>query len=153
MDGVIGRLKEPEKKLHIFTIVRWAGAERLEGFGKHVMFQVSSREGVHEFVPKLAELVRKYAVPFLHDDESTYRSALEFQAKGWSEYVKEVNLRSTRAKVEVAWHAKDYAQVVELYGSVRKDLTEVEAKKLTYAEKQVLAAESVGSRPSLRKRH
>src|SRR5438128_6558460 len=42
----VGRLKEPERKLHIFTIVHWAGAAKAEGFGQHVMFQVGTREGV-----------------------------------------------------------------------------------------------------------
>jgi hypothetical protein len=47
---------------------------------------------------------------------------------------------------------KDYAQVVELYSPVREDLTDVEVKKLTYAEQQGLAAEGVGSRSSSRKK-
>lgn len=148
----IGRLNEPQKKLHIFTIVHWAGAAEAEGFGKHVMFQVGTREGIQEFVPKLAALVKKYATPLLRADESAFRSALEFQAKQWVAYEKEVRLRDLRTRAEAAWHAKDYARVVELYGPVREELTEVEAKKLAYAEQQVLAAEGVGSRSSRKKR-
>lgn len=142
----IGKVKEPEKKLHIFSVVRWAGAEKAEGLGQHVMFQVGSREGVQEFVPKLAALVRKYAIPLLRGDESAYHAALEFQAKQYANEVKEGNLRVLRSRADVAWHAKDYAQVIELYGPVREELTEVEAKKLAYAEQHVLAAEGVGSR-------
>ncbi|HWY55443.1 MAG TPA: hypothetical protein VNZ03_13315 [Terriglobales bacterium] len=148
----IGKVKEPEKKLHIFSVVRWAGAEKVEGLGQHVMFQIGSREGVQEFVPKLAALVRKYAIPLLRGDESAYRSALEFQAKQYADEVKEGNLRVLRSKAEAAWRAKDYAQVIELYGPVREDLTEVEAKKLAYAEQRVLAAEGVGSRFSRKRR-
>jgi hypothetical protein len=66
--------------------------------------------------------------------------------------VREGNLSVVRSKVDAAWHAKDYARVIELYGPVREDLTEVEAKKLAYAEQQVLAAEGVGSRSSSRKK-
>jgi hypothetical protein len=148
----IGRLKEPEAKLSIFDVVRWAGAEQAEGFGKHVMFQVSSRQGVEEFVPKLAVLVKKHAIPLLRGDEKAYRSALELRAKQYADEVKQGNLSVVRGKAEEAWHAKDYAQVVELYGPVRDELTEVEAKKLAYAEQQVLAAEGVGSRSSSRKK-
>ncbi len=149
----IGRLKVPESKVSIFDVVRWAGAEQAEGFGKHVMFQVSSREGVQEFVPKLAALVKKYAIPLLRGDESAYGSALEFRAKQYADEVKQGNLNVVRGKAEEAWHAKDYAQVVERYGPVREELTEVETKKLAYAEQQVLAAEGVGSRfPSKKKR-
>jgi hypothetical protein len=64
----IGRLKEPNSKLTLYDIVAWAGVEKAEGFGQHVAFQVSSREGVQEFVPKLAHLVQKYGAPFLKSD-------------------------------------------------------------------------------------
>ena len=60
--------------------------------------------------------------------------------------MREGNLRVVRSKADAAWQAKDYAQVVELYGPIREDLTEVEAKKLAYAEQHVLAAEGLGSR-------
>jgi hypothetical protein len=115
-----------------------------------VAFQVSSREGVQEFVPKLAALVKKYAAPFLRGDRTAFDSAFEIRSERAKNYAKEVNLRSVRGKTEAAWHAKDYAQVVELYGPVREDLTEVEAKKLAYAE--VLTSEGVGSRSRPRKR-
>jgi hypothetical protein len=148
----IGRLKESNNKLTLFDIVAWAGAEKAEGFGQHVMFQVSSREGVQEFVPKLAALVKKYAAPFLRGEGAAFNSALEIQSDRWKEYTKDVNLSQMRRKADAAWHAKDYAQVVDLYGPVRGDLTEVEAKKLAYAEQRVMSAESVGSRSSRRKR-
>lgn len=142
----LGRLKEPEKKLHIFSIVYWAGAEKAEGLGKHVMFQVGTYEGVQEFVPKLAALVQKYGVPLLRHDEDAYRSALEFQGRRFAEEIKQGNLRVVRGKAEAAWQAKDYAQVVELYNPIRDDLTEVEARKLAHAEQQVLAPKATGSR-------
>jgi hypothetical protein len=148
----IGRLGEPDKRLSIFDVVRWAGAEKAEGFGQHVMFQVSSREGVREFVPKLAALVKKYAIPLLRGDEDAYHTALESRAKRYAEEVKEGGLGVVRSKADAAWQAKDYAQVIELYSPVRQDLTEVEAKKLAYAEQQVLAAEGAGPRSSPRKR-
>jgi len=50
----IGRLKEPNNKLTLYDIIAWAGVEKAERFGQHVAFQVSSREGIQEFVPKLA---------------------------------------------------------------------------------------------------
>jgi hypothetical protein len=142
----IGRLKEPNNKLTLYDIIAWAGAEKGEGLGQHVTFQVSSREGVQEFVPKLATLVKRHAPPFLRGDAAAFDSAFEIQSERWKDEVKQGNLATTRSKAEAAWHAKDYAQVIELYGPVRDDLTEVEAKKLGYAEQQV--AQGVGSRSS-----
>jgi hypothetical protein len=137
----IGRLKEPKERLTIGTIIPWAGAEKTEGFGQHVMFQVSSREGVQEFVPKLAKLVEKYTIPLLRGDNDAFRSAFEFQAKKWVEYESEVNLRDVRAKAETAWQAKDYARVAELYKSIRNYLTEIEVKRLMYSNQQIVSAQ------------
>lgn len=149
----IGRLDRPEK-YGLDYIVSRAGntAWETEGFGKHTMFQVSSREGVQEFVPKVAELVKKYGAPFLRGDVAFYDELGEDNKRAVLEFARQQQLKDIRKSAELAWHAKDYGQVVELYGPVRKDLTEVEAKKLAYAEQQILAAEGVGSRSSSRKK-
>jgi hypothetical protein len=144
----IGRLKQPTEKLTFYDIVAWAGAEKAEGFGQHVTFQVSSRKGVQEFVPKLALLIKKHATSLLRGDGAEYDSALAIQSNRAEEYAKEVNLKSVRGKAEAARQAKDYAQVVELYDSMRKDLTEVEGKRLAYAEQQILTLEGVSPRSS-----
>jgi hypothetical protein len=148
----MGRLKKPDAKVSIFDAVRLAGAEKTEGFGQHVMFQVGSQEGVREFVPKLAALVKKYAIPLLRGDEDVYRAALELRAKRYANEVKEGGLRAVRGKADAAWHAKDYARVVQLYGPIHGDLTEVEAKKVAYAERQVSAARTMVSRSASRKK-
>jgi hypothetical protein len=148
----VGRLTEPNEKVTLYDIVARAGAEKTEGFGQQVMFQVSSREGVQKFVPKLARLLEKYGTPFLKAESNAYRAVHEARSHSALDYEKEVNLRDVRRRAETAWHAKDYAQVVELYGPVRDDLNEVEAKKLAYAEQQALAADGVGSRSSSRKK-
>lgn len=147
----IGRRKGPSHKLTLYDIVAWAGAEKSEGVGQHVMFQVSSREGVQAFVPKLAKVVEKHAAPFLKGDAAAFDSALEIQSERAKEFAKGVNLSQVRRKAEAAWQVKDYDQVVDLYRPVRDDLTEVEAKKLAYAE-QVMNSEGVGSHSSRRKR-
>jgi hypothetical protein len=91
----IGRLREPRSKLTLYDIVAWAGAEKAEGLGEHVAFQVSSREGVQEFVPKLAELVKKHAAPFLRGDDAAFDSALEIQSERARDYAKGVNRNVT----------------------------------------------------------
>ncbi len=49
----------------------------------------------------------------------------------------QVDLGHAREKLDAAWHAKDYAKVVELLDPLHADLTPVELKKLEYAEKHV----------------
>ena len=139
----IGRLDEPQTKLYLEDVVAWAGAEKAEGFGQHTMFQVNSQVGVHEFVPKIAALLKKYGLPLLRNDKEAFAAAKALQSSRAKALTKEFNMRGVRTKAEAAWRAKDYAQVVELYDPVRDDLTNVEAKKLAYAEQQVTG--SVGS--------
>jgi len=139
----LGRLNNPDEKLSLYDVIAWAGAENAEGFGQHVVFQVSNRKGVQEFVPKLAKLVQQYAVPFLRGDASAYQAANELQSRRGNEYIKEVNLSPIRAKAEAAWHSKDYAQVAKLYSSMREDLTPAEAARLSYAAKHVPASRRV----------
>jgi hypothetical protein len=142
----IGRLAEAGEKLTLYDMVARTGAEEAEGFGQHVMFQVSTREGVQELVPKLAGLVQKYGPQFLNADANAYREALEARSRAAAEYEKQVPLRNLRGKVETAWQAKDFARVIELSQAMRDDLTEVEAKRLAYAEGQLLPADTGASR-------
>ena len=154
MNVEIGRLADAKKSLSIGSIVDWAGAYKTEKFGQRMKFQVSTREGVQELVPKLAALVREYAVALLRNEDRAWGAALDSQRRRWDDYVKAVNLASLRNKAEAAWQAKDYVRVVELYNRARQDLTRIEAKKLAYAEHQVATARGVGfdSSPS-RKKH
>ncbi len=141
----IGRLNEPDKKLSLHDIIAAADSDKAEGAGCHGTFAVSSRKGVKELVPKLADLVIKYAMPFLHGDDAEFTSAFKLQSERWKAYVKEVNLRNIRKRAEAVWQEKDYDQVVELLDSIRGDLTEVEAKKLAYAEQHVVTTKGTGS--------
>jgi len=69
----IGRKDRPEK-YRLDYLVSCAGKEawEAEGFDRSTMFQVSSREGVQKFVPKVAELVKKYGAPFLTGSAAFY---------------------------------------------------------------------------------
>jgi hypothetical protein len=144
----MGRLQEPDERLTLYDIVEWSNAETVEGFGQHVTFQVSSREGVQEFVPKLANLVQKYGAAFLKPDMNAYIAVHEARSRGVLEYKKQVKLMNVRENAEIAWRAKNYARVIELYRPVSEDLTEVETRRLAYARKQILSAEGVSPRSS-----
>jgi hypothetical protein len=111
----IGPSDQERETISLPEIVKWAGAEnaeKTEEFGRHVMFQVSSAEGVQKFVPKLAYLVQKYAAPFLEGDPEAYRAVLEERQRASVRYLNEDRLGEAREKAEAAWHVKDYTQVV-----------------------------------------
>jgi hypothetical protein len=139
----IGGLREPSEKVTLYDIVAWAGALDAEGFGQHVMFQVSSREGVQQFVPRLANLVQRYGTPFLMGDATAYTGVLEARSRAATDYERQVHLDDLRRRAEAAWNSKDFTQVVKLYASMKSEMTEVEAKRLAYAEKHVLATDNI----------
>jgi hypothetical protein len=141
----IGIRCEPTERVTLYDVVAWADALKREGFGQHVIFQVSSPEGVQRFVPKLADLLRRYGQPFLRADTNAYTEVLEARSRATRDYERQVQLDDLRKRAEVAWNSKDFAGVVDLYGSVGSDVTSVESKRLAYAEKQVRAKDADSS--------
>jgi hypothetical protein len=132
----IGRIDRPGEQLSVNDIVAWAGAEKAENVDQHTTFQVAHRDGIQRLVARLADLVRKYALPLLDCEQDAYASATNLQSQRGKALENEIRLRGIRREAEVAWSARDYILIVEVYSSMREDLTEVEARRLAYAEKQ-----------------
>jgi hypothetical protein len=125
-------------KYQLSYIVHLAGtsAWEAEGFGRVTMFQVSSREGVQRFVPKVAELLKKYGNPFFQGDAAFYDGLEEADRLASVEYTRRQRLEGVRKKANAAWSEKDLPRVAELYRTMRDQLTEIETKRLAYAEKK-----------------
>jgi hypothetical protein len=138
----IGRLDRPEK-YGLDYIVSWAGkaACEAEGFGRGTMFQVSTREGVQNIVPRVAGLVKRYGDPFLSGRPAFYDELQKANERASIAYEREQALARIRKEANAAWATKEFARVVELLQPVRNDLTEVESKRLTYAEKHIGTAQ------------
>lgn len=146
----IGRLDRPEK-YGLGYIVAWAGeaAWEAEGFGRRTMFQVSNREGVQKFVPKVAEVVKKYGDRFLTGHAEFYDELQKDNERELAAFERKQLLTHIRKEADAAWKAKDYGRVAELLQPVRDDLTKIEAKRLAYAEKHPAVADHVESRTSV----
>lgn len=117
---------------------------------RHYLFDRMQTEVAEEVEAGQHSFPRSYvgSIRILRSVRKRYDSALPIQSERAQQYAKEVNLKSVRSKAEAAWQAKDYGQLIELYHSMRKDLTEVEAKKLDYAEQQGLTVKGVTRRAS-----
>jgi hypothetical protein len=134
----VGRLDRPEK-YGLGSIVSWAGKQawEAEGFGRGTMFQVSTREGVQNIVPKVAQLMKKYGDPFLSGRPGFYDELQKANDRASVEFEREQMLTRIRKEADTAWATKDFARVAELLQPVRGDLTEIESKRLAYAEKHI----------------
>lgn len=128
----IGPLQSAETPYSMSEIIRLVEANKADEYRS---YSARSAEGVAEGVRQLAALCRRYVDAGLLDDPKLFER-LHMGRKTWSEgFALEVNLTQVRRKLEVAWHAKDYAKVVELLKPLRNALTPTELRKLDYAEK------------------
>jgi hypothetical protein len=98
-------------------------------------YQVTTRESVQKFVHELARLVKEYATPALLGDHEFFQRVSKVQAQRSDNYLRGLHLNRTRTEVETAWRQRNYTRVIELYDSIKDDLTPTEAKKLEYATK------------------
>jgi hypothetical protein len=113
----------------IIRLVEPSKADEYRDYAAH------NAEAVVEGVQRLSALLRRYVSAGILDDARLFER-LGKGREAWSHnYAKEVNLTQARRKLESAWHAKDYAKVVELLNPLRDALTPTELQKLDYAEK------------------
>ncbi len=87
-------------------------------------------------MPKVAELLKKYGESFLNGDARFYEQLDEANRRASAEYIKQQLLEDVPKQADAAWSGKNLPCVVELYRSMRDELTKIEDKRLAYAEKQ-----------------
>lgn len=100
--------------------------------------QSSNRDGVRRCVETAAGLVEEHYGPVLRGDPIALERVKVFSSKRNEDYTREVVQQPIRDSADRAWRAKDFAMVAQYYGSIRKDLTPTERRRLEYAEKQLL---------------
>jgi hypothetical protein len=106
---------------------------------KFTFFQASCKSQVQVLVRKLADYVRSYAKPILDGDYGIFEKLQNLRQMKSEAYIREMNLRNIREMADIAWRQKDYAKYVDLYNSVKDNLTSIEVKKLHYALKKIQA--------------
>lgn len=94
-------------------------------------------EDVEPFLIQLAKELKAHARPALAGDKMFFRRLEILRSSKSSELVRSMTNSPIRTKAEVAWHAKDYRTVIELYSSIEPQLEESEKAKLEYARKHL----------------
>lgn len=132
----IGRLidmaGQGEHPFSLAMVIELMGAQIETGY---TLLQASSPERVKKYVPKLADLVKKYAASALKNDSNTFKLLAETRSRMSDEIHKDMKLKDTREDAEKAWREKNYSKLASLYESISEDLTPAESKKLDYAKK------------------
>ncbi len=94
-------------------------------------------DGVRDGVRQLAAIFRRYVDAGVLDDANLL-ARLERQRQTWkNDFARDVNLTQARRRLDGAWHAKNYAEVVALLEPLRDALTPTELHKLEYAKKHM----------------
>jgi hypothetical protein len=100
-------------------------------------YAVRDEKSVRHLLQTMAALLATYCVPLLRGDCSAW-SKLESQRDAdATHYATENRVRVTLNGATEAWHAKDFAKIVEILGPVRPMLGASDLAKLEYAERKL----------------
>lgn len=99
-------------------------------------YMTHTPDGVDNGLAELAKLFFDHVSQGLCNTELFRVLKEQGQARIYK-YAHEIELRQMRRKLDIAWHAKDYAKIAELLPPFRSVLTPVELHKLEYAKKHV----------------
>ena len=131
--GRLSKYPEQEESFAIGEIMELLGVRENEGF---TFYQASTAERVKKFLPKLAQYVEKFAGEALQGNEVFFKQLRELQSQISDNYLKSIKVSRIKQKAEIAWHAKNYSEVIKLYGEIKAELTPSENKRLEYAERK-----------------
>ena len=97
-------------------------------------------QGVAEGVRLLAELFQRCVAAGILEDNQIFSRLQTQRQEIAAEYALQVELRHAHRKIEAAWSAKDFLQVVKILAPLQEHLKPAELKKLEYAKKHLNAS-------------
>jgi hypothetical protein len=138
----VGPKDSDPEMVNLPWILRWAGAPEAGAcFGNdrgRTMLFAETREAVQTLVPRMAELVRKYAAPFLRRDPEAFKAVNAMTKQASEIWVEQTNrLAPKRHEATLAWEAQDFERVAAIYGTFEDELMAEEKEQLAEARKQL----------------
>lgn len=149
----IGPKDNDREMVNLPWMLKWAGAPEFDVyFGPSVTktaFLAETRDAVQAVVPRMADLVQKYAEPFLKRDAGAFRSLNEIVEHSNEAWIEKVNRSAPRRhEAALAWEAQDFGRVIDIFETLEDDLTEGERAKLAEAKRQIEARATAAAKPS-----
>lgn len=122
-------------------ILKWAGYPEADKYsGEKAVLCTHTREGVQVLVPRMAELARKYAEPFLRRDRQAYASLNRLIDEANAAWEEEMRRNAPkRHQATLAWEARDFGRVASIYGSFETELMPEERERLAEARRELAA--------------
>jgi len=125
----------------LISMLRCANAPEVEAWRVgDTLLRGETREAVQTLVPKMAELVRRYADPFLLGDPEAFRTLKKMNREAYAVWEEEMHRNAPkRYQATLAWEAKDFDRVVSIYESFLKDISDTEKERLAEAKRELAA--------------
>jgi hypothetical protein len=115
-------------------IIRLVEPEKLAEYRDYAACTVTD---VAEGVRRLAALFRRYIDAGILDDGGFFERLRRSHTAAVDNYWREMDLARVRRELDAAWHAKNYAKVIEVLEPLREHLSSTELRKLEYAKKNL----------------
>ena len=95
-------------------------------------------------IPELARLLKERGERCLNCDAEVFLEMATRREQLAEQWKRHDHSQAIRLQAEAAWKRKDLQAVVTLYGEIHDELTAVEQRRLSYAQKQGVAVEHDG---------
>lgn len=123
--------------------IDWVGL--FLGLGEFATSRATSEQEIASLVKVNADFLRQ-ALPLLNSAKENFWEDLSLfiqeKIAKEEEYdrqrAEEQHLSEIRYSIDLAWRAKDYAQVISLFEEIKEKMTPAEIKKLEYARKHMV---------------
>jgi hypothetical protein len=106
------------------------------------LVQTSTPERVREFIPKLANLLKKYGEAALSGDRKVFAELARLEENHAIRTTREFQIREARNLAEHEWQCRNYAKVVSILSPIQEELSASELARLLYAKKRLDARQS-----------
>ena len=103
------------------------------------LIQAHDPEPVERLLRRVADVIWKYASPFLEGDRASFDAARRIRADRARALTAKVVNAPAIAEADSAWQARDYEQVCKLLRPIREALDDTHPRRLAFAESKLEA--------------
>ncbi len=131
----IGPVDNDQEQATLLGILIWSNAPEVKNWRiGGTLWRAETRDAVQTLVPKLAELVRRFADPFLRGDPEAIKSLRKMNKEAYAVWRSNA---PKRHQATLAWEAKDFEGVAAIYETFENELYAEEKERLAEARKEL----------------
>jgi hypothetical protein len=101
------------------------------------LIQAHEVDPIERLLVHVADVIGKWAAPFLEGDHEWFDAARRFRADRARAYTTRIANAPAIAKADTAWQARDYEAVCEILRPIRSELGHKHHRRLVFAERKL----------------